>query len=193
MPDEGLRNGSGETILCLADADFLSSSLAQQLAHSFTLTQPPPALVGQADDAQARALFAQWGEGNARVRICATSAQAGVALRLASLLGERAHCLVLISPELLGEDGQSRDVFLAPHLANVVCPVLAVFGHRDPVASPATAGRYKRAFAICHLMFVYDAADLLTERSEAVAEAIGDFCSRGEGFLVNALDGRLFP
>lgn len=167
------RMGVGEPLLCLVSKTFADSELAKILGARYTLVLPiNGATNGNLAAQEASAV---------PLRVLASGANCAAALEIAYSLGEKAGAVVLLSPPPL-ERKADMD---APKFQT-----LAMFGVRG--APAPEAGAFKRAHAASHIMYVFDADDLERERPQAVAEAALDFLTRGEGFLVNNLDGRIF-
>ena len=83
--------------------------------------------------------------------------------------------------------GPNRNPELEARLAELVLPVLVIFGRRDGLIAPAMGALYKRLIVNCSLVFVYDAAhEIQFDRPEAYASLVADFVEREEAFVVNA-------
>jgi pimeloyl-ACP methyl ester carboxylesterase len=82
--------------------------------------------------------------------------------------------------------GSGRDAGLEESLRGLRLPVLVMFGTQDAVIPPAMGRVYKELLPNSHLVFVYDAGHaLMIERPEAFVEAVGDFLSRTEAFVIS--------
>ncbi|MBM3608064.1 MAG: hypothetical protein FJX29_06380 [Alphaproteobacteria bacterium] len=171
-------SGSREPLLCLAGDAFANSELAQLLGQRYHLVSLPAGA-----DAQAAAQAA----GASSFRILASGKQCARALALAATQSEAPAPVVLLSP-----DAGSVAAAASFDPTSVKAQVLALFGARGQDGPPAAAGIIKRTLPAVHLIYVFDAVDMERERPQAVAEAVLDFLARGEGFLVNNLDGRIF-
>jgi pimeloyl-ACP methyl ester carboxylesterase len=90
--------------------------------------------------------------------------------------------------------GPPRDAALAAKLPGLTVPTLAVFGTEDRLTPPEMARFYRQQYGNAHLVLIYDAAHLVDlDRPEAVAEVVGDFLARKEGFLVSRQSGVIHP
>ncbi len=76
------------------------------------------------------------------------------------------------------------------------CPVrtLVLFGTDDGIIPPHNGQTYRRHLANSVLLYVYDAGhDIMGDRPEAFADAVGDFLRRGMAFLVPDGDTLINP
>lgn len=177
-------------LLCLAGEDLATSELGRMLARDHTLM---PVTAGHEAGSGAASVIAQaQSAGVQSFALLSSRDQCALALQIAALKGDDLQALILLAPQALDENGGAQDGVLATPLADIKAQTLVVFGTRDTLAPPQHAGRYKQALPACHIMLVYDAADLERERADAVFEAVNDFLKRREGFLVNNLDGKIF-
>ena len=179
------ESGTGQPLVCLFGDN--TQALAARIAGGLRLLRIDPA---QACDAGAL-LAATRARGLDTFALAAEGAAAELALEVAAAAPDAVEALVLLSPQAADERGLSRPD--ASTLATIKAQTLALFGTRDARSPTAFAGHYKRALPVCHLMYVYDAADTARERPEAVSEVVLDFLARRDAFLVNDKDGRAHP
>ncbi|HXQ49945.1 MAG TPA: hypothetical protein VN802_02525 [Stellaceae bacterium] len=186
-----LEAGSGETLVCLLDGAGLRSARAHALMaeQRRVLVFAPPE--GAAAPAFARSISAAMETlGIERCDVVGQGDGAAAALFLALARPGTIGAVALVAPTALADGGQG----IAPRLAELKCPVLALFGTRDAIAPPEHGGRYRALLPDCHLMFVYDAAHAVeTERPEALASIALEFFERRDLFLVNRDSGKTFP
>jgi pimeloyl-ACP methyl ester carboxylesterase len=90
--------------------------------------------------------------------------------------------------------GPARDAELEQRMRGIDTPVLVLFGTMDRII-PSDMGRhYKALLPHCHLIFVYDAGHAIAaERPEAFTEAVADFLTRQEAFVVTRRTTMIFP
>ena len=120
--------------------------------------------------------------------IVAAGARASEALALA-LDARGVTAIALMGPPALGQ----LDPEALARLQQLETPVLALFGTGDEASPPDLAHEWRRGAPKCFPMVVYAAgADMANERPAAIASIIGEFLKRGEGFLVQQADGRLY-
>ena len=184
------ESGEGDPVVCLLDSS--ATALTDALSEDFAiLRRAPETFSGANAVARAEALLAVAdARGLSSFALLAQGEDCATALAAAALRPQASETLVLMSPRALDEHGSPRDISLAGLLGKVEAQTLALFGTRSAIASPAMGGRYKRALAKCHLIYVYDADDIAGERLEAVSEVVLDFLKRREAFLVSNKDGR---
>lgn len=125
--------------------------------------------------------------------VCVCAADANAALHLAADEPEKLQRAILIEPQVYDANGVLFDPALAEKLGAIASHSLALFGTNDGGETQAFAAPYREHIPHCHLMYVYDAGDIVRERPQAAANVIGDFLRRGDGFLVSDQDGRLHP
>jgi pimeloyl-ACP methyl ester carboxylesterase len=188
-----LEAGSGETLVSILDeiGEFPSHAHAAIAERRRLLAFVPPG-----DTAAAAPLFARKVAaaleilGIERFDLMGHGAGAAVALSLALDRPAAVGAIALVAPTALGDDGKETD----RRLAELKCPVLALFGTKDPIAPPEHGDRYRALLPDCHLMFVYDAAHAIaTERPEALGFIALEFFERRDLFLVNRDSGMAFP
>jgi pimeloyl-ACP methyl ester carboxylesterase len=81
--------------------------------------------------------------------------------------------------------GPARDADLEVRMAELMMPVLVVFGTEDTVVPPEMGRYYKEILPNCNLVFLYDAAhEADADRPEAFASLVDDFLSRHEAFVI---------
>ncbi len=113
------------------------------------------------------------------------------ALAAAALYPEAVEAIVMMAPLVLERAWSAARSLARRASAEDRDTDTGALWHAERHASPATGGRYKRALAKCHLVYVYDANEVATDRLEAASEVIIDFLQRREAFLVNNKDGRI--
>jgi pimeloyl-ACP methyl ester carboxylesterase len=183
--------GEGSAVICLLDEK--ASALLDILSGDFAIfSRAHSSLDGETAIARAEALYASAQKrGISTFALVAENEGCATALAAAALYPDAVEAIVMMAPQVLDEHGAPRDLSLAGHLQKIETQILALFGTRSAIASPATGGRYKRALAKCHLVYVYDADEVATDRLEAASEVIIDFLQRRDAFLVNNKDGRI--
>jgi pimeloyl-ACP methyl ester carboxylesterase len=90
--------------------------------------------------------------------------------------------------------GPARDAELEERMPGIETPVLVLFGTMDRIIPSEMGRHYKALLPNCHLIFVYDAGHLIAaERPEAFTEAVTDFLTRHEAFVVTRRRTMIFP
>jgi pimeloyl-ACP methyl ester carboxylesterase len=90
--------------------------------------------------------------------------------------------------------GPNRDAELERGLPTLATPTLVLFGTLDGVIPPAMGRVYKDLMPNCHLVFVYDAAHVISaDRPEAFAEVVVDFLERHEAFVIRRTETVIHP
>jgi pimeloyl-ACP methyl ester carboxylesterase len=90
--------------------------------------------------------------------------------------------------------GPARDTELEDRMRGIETPVLVLFGTMDRIIPSEMGRHYKALLPNCHLLFVYDAGHLIAaERPEAFTEAVTDFLTRHEAFVVTRRGTMIFP
>ncbi len=183
--------GEGSAVICLLDDK--AGALLDILSEDFAIfSRAHTSLDGETAIARAEALYASAQKrGINTFALVADNQGCATALAAAVLYPEAVEAILMIAPQVLDEHGAPRDLSLAGQLQKIETQILALFGTRSAIASPATGGRYKRTLAKCHLVYVYDAEDVASDRLEAASEIIIDFLQRRDAFLVNNKDGRI--
>jgi pimeloyl-ACP methyl ester carboxylesterase len=90
--------------------------------------------------------------------------------------------------------GPARDAELEERMRGIETPVLVLFGTMDRIIPSEMGRHYKALLPRCHLIFVYDAGHLIAaERPEAFTDAVTDFLTRLEAFVVSQRRTMIFP
>jgi pimeloyl-ACP methyl ester carboxylesterase len=90
--------------------------------------------------------------------------------------------------------GAARDGELEERMRGIETPVLVLFGTMDHIIPSEMGRHYKALLPHCHLIFVYDAGHAIAaERPEAFTEAVADFLTRQEAFVVTRRGTMIFP
>lgn len=181
-----LEAGSGEAVVAILDAGGLASSRAHAL-----IAARRRVLVFALPEGEAAASFARKAAsaletlGIGRFDVMGEGAGAAAALRLGLDRPGAVGAIALVAPDAAA--GELR-------LADIKCPVLALFGTKDKAAPPEQGDRYRALIPDCHLMFVYDAGHAIgADRPEALGFIALEFFERRDLFLVNRDSGMAFP
>lgn len=90
--------------------------------------------------------------------------------------------------------GPNRDPALEDHLAEIETPTLVLFGTEDRMIPSEMGSIYRERMPNAHYVLVYDAGHAIaTDRSEAFADLVADFLTRGERFVVSNASSVLHP
>lgn len=185
--------GQGDFVLVIGDP---GSALASALAWQFRVVTTPGgddfASLSPAMKARRIAAIATAG-GYAAFALCVTGHDASAAMHLAADMPEAVQKCVLIEPHVYDARGVLYDPSLAEKLDKIACHSLALFGTDGGGNTQAAPSFYRALIPNCHLMYVFEAVDILKDRPDAAIEVIADFLRRGDGFVVSDKDGRLHP
>jgi len=181
-------SGAHEAILWLGASDSaaaLKRLVAQQCRIVASAAQATAPLARALDEALASL-------GAERVSLIAERDRAAAALLLALERPGQIAAIVLLAPRIF-DAGGAAIVEPAARFNAVEVPILALFGTKDAAAPPEAARHYRQRNPRCHLVFVYDAGEAMSdERPDAVAELVIDFVTRRDRFVVRQHADMLF-